>query len=119
MSKEILTYESSELSHGTQSQLRNSQSLPLGVAEVLAPMIVISRNQPAHFRDGEPTYGVNATYIEGYGEDGQLISSRSLQERSGIMGKVWQHTLEKWKLHRVEHSMRTLGRQAIVHSATS
>lgn len=115
----VVVYENSELPQSVQKQIDLDQSIPADVADILAPVVVISRHKQARYGDGELMYGINATYIEGYDQEGSLVSGRSLQERNGLLGRAWQVALEKWKLRRVQRAVESMGQLATVESVTS
>lgn len=114
----VSIFEATELPDDVQDSLRESdQEFPAQEASILGPLVVVSRHKAAYGPDGSGMYGVNATYIEGYTNDGTLVDVRSLQERSSPIGRVQQAVTEKWKVARVKRAVaRSAGAVSIEHT---
>jgi hypothetical protein len=115
MTDRIPIIEAANLREELQAELclpEADERLPAGIQ---SPAIVIRRHERStSFGD---SYGFpKATYIDGYDEAGNLITTSSLFERQSRIGRVWQTAVERWKIGRAES---TIGKTALVNASIS
>lgn len=73
-------------------------------ARVPGAAVVIRRHERS--TSFEDSYGFpKATYIDGYSEKGDRVTTKGLYERTSSFGKVWQSAVEQWKIGMVRFSL--------------